>query len=405
MEVLSQTAAIAIERVEADDSLLKAKEEADAANEAKSRFLANVSHEIRTPMTGISGAVNLLLKTEVSEQQAELLGMVKSCSDVLVTVINDVLDISKIEAGELRLESKAFDPAGVVEECVALMQEPAAAAGLSLSISSSGSLPRHVLGDSVRLRQVVLNLLNNAVKFTESGSIQVRMCSESSESSSSARLKVEVEDTGIGISPSALSELFRPFRQVEEAASRRYGGSGLGLSISKQLVHLMNGEIGVESEVGKGSNFWFKVCFPLAEDNWDSSETLVLPRDKKTKPPSQVRLLLAEDNPINRRVLSLQLQQLGYQPETAGDGLEALQKIKEGRFDLVLMDCQMPHLDGYEVTRRLRAEGSSRQPVIVALTAHALEGEREKCLRAGMDGYLRKPISAEKLRRTLEELL
>ena len=404
MEVLSQTAAIAIERVETDESLMKAKEEADAANEAKSRFLANVSHEIRTPMTGITGAVGLLMGSVVSPQQSALLSMIKSCSDVLVTVINDVLDLSKIEAGELRLDNKPFDPVAVVEECVSLMKEPAAAAGLSLTLSRSGIFPESVLGDSVRLRQVVLNLLNNAVKFTETGDIKVRLGIVESQEEV-VRIRVEVEDTGIGISASALKELFRPFRQVDEAASRRFGGSGLGLSISRQLVGLMNGEIGVESEVGKGSTFWFHVAFPLVETIRDSGETLKPERETECKSPSQVRLLLAEDNPINRRVLLLQLQQLGYEAEEAGDGLEALQKLKEGDFDLVLMDCQMPHMDGYEVTRRLRAESIPKQPIIVALTAHALEGERDKCLSAGMNGYLRKPISADKLRRTLQELL
>ena len=400
MEILSQTAAIALERVRSQETLLRAKEAADAASQAKSQFLANVSHEIRTPMTGITGAVDLLQKTDITPQQAEFLGMIKSCSEVLVTVINDVLDISKIEAGELRLDPRPFHPVSVVRDCVSLMQEPASAKGLTLSLSLTGARESRVLGDTIRLRQIILNLLNNAVKFTELGQITVRLDCRCEEERCSFRC--EIEDTGIGISPSSQSVLFQPFSQVDVKASRRFGGSGLGLSISKQLVEMMGGTIGVRSEQGKGSCFYFTVNFPVFHESLSSAETLELPAPQRSTSPGALRLLLAEDNPINRRVLLLQLKQLGYNAQPASNGLEALQLLTEREFDLVLMDCQMPGLDGYEVTRRLRANSQVRQPVILALTAHALEGEREKCLQAGMDGYLRKPISVKELQSTLQ---
>jgi PAS domain S-box-containing protein len=402
MEVLSQTAAIAIERVMAHENLLKAIDAADAASRAKSQFLANVSHEIRTPMTGITGAVNLLQQTDVSDDQAEFLTMIKSCSEVLLTVINDVLDISKIEAGELRLDPQPFDPVEVVKECVSLMQQPASQGGLDLNLSLSEPLPRRVVGDTVRLRQIILNLLNNAVKFTEQGSVRVRL-SRLEDEQDCVKLRFEVEDTGIGISAEAQKLLFRPFSQVDEGCSRRYGGSGLGLSISRQLVEMMDGSIGVESRVGEGSRFWFVACFPLIRSGEGSAETVDMPPVGKGRDPSLMKLLVAEDNPINRRVLNLQLQQLGYQADSASNGLEALQLLTRQSYDLVLMDCQMPHMDGYEVARQVRSKKLPHQPVIVALTAHALEGEKEKCLQAGMDGYLRKPLAVKELRRTLED--
>ncbi len=393
------------ERVEADRALRHAKREAEAANAAKSRFLANMSHEIRTPMNGLLGMAALLLDEPLTAPQRERVQLLVDSGDALVGIINDILDFSKIEIGHLKIDHVAFDLRDSVEQLLRTYSLLAASKGLRLELDFCASLPPRLLGDPGRLKQVLGNLLSNAVKFTATGQVTLRIQAGNDPVPASQPrqpVRFEVEDTGIGIPANVAERLFKPFTQADASTTRCFGGTGLGLAISKHLVELMGGRIGLRSDGGCGTLFWIELPLDI-DDFLPSSIAASLPGPGRW---TGCRALLVEDNPINMIVAETQLERLGLMVTTRTDGALALDALRSQPFDIVLMDCQMPHMDGYEAVRRWRlveaAQPASRRTPVVAVTANAMVGDRDRCLEAGFDDHLGKPFSRSDMQRILQ---
>lgn len=387
--------------------LSTAKAAAEAASAAKSRFLAMMSHEIRTPLNGVTGVLHLLGREAVTERQQRWIRMAMESGNTLLRVINDVLDFSKVEAGKLEIRRAAFELRRVVRRAAAPHAHAATEAGLSWNEEFVGDLPRWVVGDADRTAQVIGNLLGNAVKFTTSGAVRLRVVRLSATGSGGGDwLRFEVIDSGIGIPRESMSRLFLPFSQIDDSASRRFGGTGLGLGICRQLVELMGGRIGVESESGKGSTFWFELPFDPAE----LPATAEGGGGESVAPlPGGARVLLVEDNEINQEIAQAMICSYGCECDCVGNGEEAIRAVADGVYDLVLMDCMMPGTDGYEAARRVRRweaqrreSGLGRRVPIVAVTANAMKGDRERCIAAGMDDYITKPLEPTEVLRVLE---
>jgi signal transduction histidine kinase/CheY-like chemotaxis protein len=386
-----------------NQELAEERQRAEAAARAKSEFLANMSHELRTPMSAVVGLSTLLRQTELSAVQLEYVNDLELSSNLLRQLIDDILDMSKLDAGKVELEQTSFSPRAHLEKLVQLVSRNANEKGLSLELDVEASLPLWFVGDPLRIAQVLLNLLSNAVKFTERGYVRVRATGWTSSNGESAELRYEISDSGAGIDAATLERLFAPFAQADASTTRRFGGTGLGLYISRSLAQLMRAELSCDSEPGRGTTFRFELKgaagTPLVAA-LPSSRALRIAPARRTTP---ARILVAEDNAVNRKIAVRLLESLGYEAEVAHDGLAAVAAVKSGNFDLVLMDWQMPIMDGLQATAAIRAEG--RQLPIVALTANAMEGDRERCLAAGMNDYLAKPLGIEALGAMLERLL
>jgi CheY-like chemotaxis protein/nitrogen-specific signal transduction histidine kinase len=378
---------------------------AEASASAKAKFLAHMSHEMRTPVHGVMGMLELASRAQPGPQQQHYIDTARRSAEALLGIINGILEISKIEAGKVELEQNPFDARDVVQEVAESFAELAYGKGLQLTCSISAHLPKPLIGDAGRLRQILTNLIGNAVKFTEAGEIGVRVrCIDSN--SDSAVIGFEVSDTGIGIPDDKQHHIFDAFAQADGSTTRRYGGTGLGLSIARQLCEMMDGTIELSSEEGRGSRFSFTArfgCPPASEIPAVPAPCVVAAPAPSAGDMAGARVLLVEDNPVNLEVAMALLEDSGCEVVTATNGLEALDSYARGRYEVIFMDCQMPEMDGFEAAAEIRRRetGSDRRVPIIALTANAIEGDREQCLAAGMDDYLPKPFTAEQMRAAL----